>query len=133
MLRVNVLVQQLRERSVLARMTIAAVGIGKDEVLHHELLDVLLVHIERRHGRTAVENDLNRRLDGRHTARLRDLIEPPAEDGLVACGRHQERVRAASPAKIFLHFFLDARARRRIVQPDANRVRASRFSPPRQQ
>src|SRR4051812_13417952 len=102
MLRNYVLANELWKAPVFARVPVAAVGVRSDEVLHHELLDVLLVHVERGDGRAAIENDLNRGFDRRCVARSGDRVEALAEDRRVARRRHEQRLRASATAKVVL-------------------------------
>ena len=101
----HILTKDARKGAVLAGMPVGAIGAGDDEVLDHELLDVLLVHVERRDGRIALLDDLEGGVDGGLVARGRDLLERAAEDARVAGIRDEQRRRATATAEVRLHLF----------------------------
>ena len=73
---------------------------GDDEVLLHEVLDVLLVHVERGDAGIADQDDRERRLDRRCLARCGDRVETFAEQARVARRGDEQRMRSAAPPQI---------------------------------
>src|SRR6185437_10736456 len=131
-----VLAQLSRKGAVLSRMTARSVGACTHPWLLHEVVDIGVLHVERRDARVTALHYLERFIDRRKIVRFRRLIQCLATQagggtGITLSG-NQQGGRSAAPAQIVLHVGDEPRVRRGVRDTREQRVTSSFFGPARQ-